>query len=173
MKSFPIPESLTSWPVTPVSLSEQANIALYGRGVFTTVAVYDGEAIFWDKHWRRLATSSALLGIDILKHREWVVRDQVLTEIYKSGFVNGRVRVSFLDGSASEHWGGDGKGTGLSILVGERREVADSFKLTVSSFLVNATSPLAGIKSCNYLEPLMSYQEAKKRGFDEAIRLNE
>jgi branched-subunit amino acid aminotransferase/4-amino-4-deoxychorismate lyase len=32
---------------------------------------------------------------------------------------------------------------------------------------------LANIKSCNYLENLLIFDEAKKRGFDEAIRLNE
>jgi branched-subunit amino acid aminotransferase/4-amino-4-deoxychorismate lyase len=46
-------------------------------------------------------------------------------------------------------------------------------RLTVSPFLVNSTSPLAGVKSCNYLENLLSLEEAERRGFDEAIRLNE
>jgi branched-subunit amino acid aminotransferase/4-amino-4-deoxychorismate lyase len=34
-------------------------------------------------------------------------------------------------------------------------------------------SAAGGIKSCNYLEHLMSLDEAKRRGFHEAIRLNE
>ena len=34
-------------------------------------------------------------------------------------------------------------------------------------------SPLAGVKSCNYLENLLAFDDARKRGFDEALRLNE
>ena len=59
------------------------------------------------------------------------------------------------------------------MTTGDLREVPDKLRLTVSPFLVNSTSPLAGIKSCNYLENILALEEAKKRGFDEAVRLNE
>ena len=55
----------------------------------------------------------------------------------------------------------------------DAREMPEVLRLMVSPFLVNSTSPLAGVKSCNYLENLLSLEEAKRRGFDEAIRLNE
>ena len=43
----------------------------------------------------------------------------------------------------------------------------------VGSYLINSTSPLAGIKSCNYLEKILALDEARNRGFDEAVCLNE
>jgi branched-subunit amino acid aminotransferase/4-amino-4-deoxychorismate lyase len=43
----------------------------------------------------------------------------------------------------------------------------------ISPFAVNSRSPLAGVKSCSYLENLMAIEGAKACGFDEAIRLNE
>ncbi|MEO6589891.1 MAG: aminotransferase class IV, partial [Pyrinomonadaceae bacterium] len=43
----------------------------------------------------------------------------------------------------------------------------------ISPFLVNSTSPLAGVKSCDYLENIIALEEAEQRGFDEAVRLNE
>lgn len=58
-------------------------------------------------------------------------------------------------------------------MTGEPRRVPESLKLTVSPFRINSQSPLAGVKSANYLENLLSLEEAKRRGFDEAVRLNE
>ena len=45
--------------------------------------------------------------------------------------------------------------------------------LTVSPYRINSKSPLAGVKSCNYLENILAWEAAKAHGFDEAIRLNE
>jgi branched-subunit amino acid aminotransferase/4-amino-4-deoxychorismate lyase len=47
------------------------------------------------------------------------------------------------------------------------------FRVTTSPYPVNSRSPLAGIKSCNYLENILAIDEAKGRGFHEAIRVNE
>jgi branched-subunit amino acid aminotransferase/4-amino-4-deoxychorismate lyase len=43
----------------------------------------------------------------------------------------------------------------------------------MSSYLVNSLSPLAGIKSCNYLEKILANDEARQRGFEECVQLNE
>ena len=156
-----------------MSISEHSNISLYGKGVFTTVAVCKGEPFSWEKHWQRLVRHSERIGLEISEHSSGSVRRVVSKEIERSGIVDGRVRVSFLDASSSEIWGGNETGTLLSVLVGERRDLANEFKLGISEDLVCTASPLAGIKSCNYLEPLLTLGEAKNRGFDEAIRLNE
>lgn len=50
---------------------------------------------------------------------------------------------------------------------------APDFSLTVSPFRVNTLSPLTGLKTLNYLEPILSWQEARGREFHEAVRLNE
>jgi 4-amino-4-deoxychorismate lyase len=58
-------------------------------------------------------------------------------------------------------------------MTGEFRPIPDHFHITLSPHLINSTSPLAGLKSCNYLEHMMAFDETKSRGFDEAVRLNE
>lgn len=158
---------------TKVSEPGASNIYLYGKGVFTTVSIVDSEPLFWEKHWARLTENAARLGIDISDHREAYVRSAVTEAVRRDALVNGRVRISFFDRSSSELWGGQGNGTSLSILTGERRSVPGEFKLAISPCRINTTSPLTGIKSCNYLEPLMSLEEARKRGSHEAVRLNE
>ena len=94
--------------------------------------------------------------------------------ISETGIANGRARITFSDESQSPIWAQSGeKKTGLSIIIAERRPVPANFRLTMSPHRVNTTSPLVGIKSCNYLEHLLAFEEASKRGFHEAVRVNE
>jgi len=147
---------------------------LYGRGVFTTIAIFDSTPFLWDKHWRRLTENAAKLEIDVSQYNERSVVELLSAEIDAIGIRTGRARITFSDESPSSVWGGESeKKTSLSILVAKRREIPSNFKLTVSPHRINTTSPLVGIKSCNYLEPLMAFDDAKTRGFHEAIRLNE
>lgn len=154
--------------------SKPANIFLYGKGVFSTIAFYDLEPFLWDKHWSRLTGNAAKLGIDVSAHNERSVRNAVSEAIEKHKTTSGRVRITFFDESTSTLWGGnEEKRTGLSIIAGDARKVPEKLRLTISPHRVNTTSPLAGVKSCNYLEPLMACREAASNGFDEAVRLNE
>jgi branched-subunit amino acid aminotransferase/4-amino-4-deoxychorismate lyase len=47
------------------------------------------------------------------------------------------------------------------------------FRLGISTYRTNSSSPLAAVKSCNYLDNLLAFEDAKANGFDEAIRLDE
>lgn len=157
-----------------MKLVDSSNLALYGHGVFTTIAIVDGAPFLWEKHWRRLTANAAKLDIDISEYVESEILEALALEIDKENLTAGRARVTFYDESESELWGGHNeRKTSVSIITGGRREIASEFKLTVSPHRVNTTSPLAGIKSCNYLEHLLALSEAKRRGFHEAIRLNE
>ncbi len=154
--------------------STPSNILLYGKGVFTTITVRGGECVLWEKHWHRLATHASRLEIDLFGYTDDSVRRAVADALERDKVGDGRVRVSLIDESTSTLWGSDPvKKTGISIITGPSRPVPEDVRLTVSPHRVNSTSPLAGIKSCNYLEPLLSLDEANRRGFHEAIRLNE
>lgn len=98
-----------------------------------------------------------------------------LEELVKRNmFALGLARLTFFDESPGKLWPSEaGQGANLLITTRYPRMVSEHFRLTVSPFRVNSASPLAGIKSCNYLENLVAIDEAKERGFDEAIRLNE
>ena len=148
---------------------------LYGKGVFTTVSIYDGKPFLWEKHWRRLVTSTSKLGIDLSEQSEIHSLNALRDTIATSGLTDGRARITFSFDSSSHIWSSENveTRTSLSIIVAERRPIPENFKLTISPHRINTTSPLVGIKSCNYLEHLLAYEEASKRGFHEAIRLNE
>ena len=56
--------------VAPVS-----SAMLYGRGVFTTVAIYDGKPFLWPNHWRRLKDHAGKLNVDCTGANERSVGD--------------------------------------------------------------------------------------------------
>jgi branched-subunit amino acid aminotransferase/4-amino-4-deoxychorismate lyase len=147
---------------------------LYGKGVFTTVRIIGSEPFLWSKHWRRLTASTERIGIDLSGYSEASTRKALDDLVAANAVTDGRARVTFLDDRPSEIWSGSTKGqTRQSSVTGEPRAVPGNFRLTISPYPVNSRSPLAGVKSCNYLEHILALDEAKERGFGEAIRLNE
>jgi len=149
---------------------------LYGKAVFTTIAIRESEPLFWPKHWARLVTNSAKIGVDLSDCSEKEVQKSLSIEIQKNGIACGRARIALCDERSSELWAVEknvDKSTSISILVDEKKAVPRSFRVSISPFLINSRSPLAGVKSCNYLEQILSLDEAKGRGFQDAARVNE
>jgi len=146
---------------------------LYGKGIFTTIAIRGGEPLFWDKHWARLGRDAATVGVDLSAFSEETVFSELKKEIAASGLSDGRARIAFSDERSSEIWPAESsRNTSMSILVGERRPIPTKFSITASPYRVNTHSPLVGVKSCNYLENLLGIEEARSRGFHEALRIN-
>jgi branched-subunit amino acid aminotransferase/4-amino-4-deoxychorismate lyase len=59
-------------------------------------------------------------------------------------------------------------------MTGEPQKISPAgMSLAVSPYRFNTFSPLAGIRSLNYLEQVLSWEEAQARDFDEAVMLNE
>lgn len=155
---------------------EYSGSGLYGKGIFTTVSMVIGRPFLWEKHWRRLQKDAQKISIDLSLHTEEATLDMLHTSIGASTLDVGRARITFFDERSSDIWKSANEmasPTSISIITGERRCVNDSFQLTISPFPVNSHSPLAGIKSCNYLEQILSLDEAKARSFHEAVRINE
>ena len=148
--------------------------AMYGRGVFTTIAIYDGEPFLWEKHWRRLTRDAAVVGLDPASNDQLSVRAALDSVLRANSVRNGRARITFFDGSLGGVTAEKRTDKALLLITTDGpRHVPDRLRLGVSPFPVNSRSPLAGVKSCNYLENLLALEDARSRGFDEALRLNE
>lgn len=114
------------------------------------------------------------IGIDLSDFKEKSVETSILKLIALDNIKTGRVRVSFFDEKPGKIWNFESPNkTSVLMTTADLQPVKDSFSLTVSPYSLNSKSPLANVKSCNYLESLLAFEEAKKRGFDEAIRFNE
>lgn len=137
--------------------------------------MFDGLPFLWEKHWRRLNSNAAAIGLDLSEFNENYVFERLRSEIRDSELSDGKARISFFDRAPSPMWSNpNGAPTiGLSIITRRRQSRNANLSLTVSPFPINSRSPLAGIKSCNYLENLLAIDDAHRRRFDEAVRVNE
>ena len=156
-------------------ISALSSAALYGSGVFTSIAIYNRKPFQWEKHWQRLAENAEKLNIRLSAEiSEETVRSSLSELIEQNNLIDGRARITFFDEAPSEIWTFEtARRTSLLITTGDFRQNRDEFRLTLSPYRINSKSPLAGVKSCNCLENLLALEEAKSRRFDEAIRLNE
>jgi branched-chain amino acid aminotransferase len=128
----------------------------------------------WDKHWIRLAGSAAKLGIDISDLSKESVRWALDETLAKNNVLDGRARITIFDISSGDLWSTESdRKSQILIKSAEPRIVNTSFRLTVSPFAINSQSPLTGIKSCNYLDNILAFDDVRNGGCDEAIRLNE
>src|SRR5215213_9407309 len=150
--------------VAPVS-----SAMLYGRGVFTTLAIYNSQPFLWSKHWLRLAAHAKKLDIDFTGCNEKNVGDALRKLISVNQVKEGRARVIMLARQGRDIWKTKvpgAKKTDLLIMTGDPQKPAPAG-------LSLACSPLSGIKSLNYLDHVLSWEEAQSRDFDEAVVLNE
>src|SRR6185503_20024036 len=158
--------------VAPVS-----SAMLYGRGVFTTLAVYNTRPFLWSKHWQRLATHAKKLDIDHTGCTEKNVGDALRKLIAVNQVQEGRARVILPARSGRDIWKTrvpGAKKTDLLIMTGDTQKIPPTgLSLAVSPYRANTVSPLTGIKSLNYLEHVLAWEEAQSRDFDEAVVLNE
>jgi branched-chain amino acid aminotransferase len=150
-----------------------SSILMYGKGVFSTLAIRNRELFLWSKHWKRLRRDAEIVGIDLSGHSESAARSMLDDLVIKENLDNGRARITFIDESPSSMWSTGEPKTTLLLTVAEKRVDIGACRLGISRTLLNSTSPIACVKSCNYLEHLMAYEEARDRGFDEALRINE
>ena len=158
--------------VAPVS-----SAMLYGRGVFTTIAIYHSKPFLWPEHWQRLLDQAKRLNIDCSGCTETGVGEALQKLISVNRVNDGRARVILLARSGRDFWKTKipgAKETDLLIMTGEPQKVPTAgMTLAVSPYRLNTFSPLAGIRSLNYLEQVLSWEEAQSREFDEAVMLNE
>src|SRR6185295_10539985 len=148
-----------------------------GRGVFTTLAIYNSQPFLWSKHWQRLATHATKLDIDRTGCTEKNVGEALRKLIAVNQVKDGRARVILLARHGRDIWKTKAPGakkTDLLIMTGDTQKILQTgSSLAVSPYRANTVSPLAGIKSLNYLEHVLAWEEAQSRDFDEAVVLNE
>jgi len=160
-------------PASEPTFSALSPAALYGKGIFTTVAIYHQKPFLWENHWRRLKQNAEQVRIDLSDFSERVVYQSLSEIIRKNAVGSGRARLTFFDEKPAPIWSYPSKKkTGLLITTADFRVISE-ISLTLSPYPINSLSPLCGVKSCNYLENLLAFEAAKSGGFDEAVRLNE
>jgi branched-subunit amino acid aminotransferase/4-amino-4-deoxychorismate lyase len=141
---------------------------LYGWGLFETMRAYHNRIVYFDAHLRRLRESCYLVDIKCpysLAKLKTIIRQTVKI----NGFSDAQVRLTLWKAQS---------GADILITVKKYRpysankEYKNGFRACVSSFKQNENFYLARLKTTNYLLYRLAYVEAKDKGFDEAIILN-
>ena len=156
-----------------IDLSAVSSATFYGRNVFTTLAVYHQKPFLWEKHWRRLSENARKIRLDLSEFTEEQIKSALSETIRRNNVENARARITFFDETASGIWSSEtNRRTSVLITTAELRETKN-LRLTVSTYPINSKSPLAGVKSGNYLENILALEAARANDFDEAVRSNE
>jgi branched-chain amino acid aminotransferase len=142
---------------------------LHGRGLFETFRARRGVVYLLERHFDRLAAGAQTLGI-VLPQTLSDLRTAVRTLTERCGLEDARVRLTLTAGSAS----------GRPSLLIQARAATDypqqlyerGMSALVARVRRNETSPLARVKSLNYLDSLLAREQASRAGLDEAIFLN-
>ena len=130
------------------TLNALSSAALYGKGIFTTIAIHNGKPVLWEKHWTRLDDNAARLKIDLAGLTEQSTLSALTHVVEANNVEDGRTRITIFDRSSSSIWPFPSKG-GPSLLItsSENRPRPKQLRLTFSPYPINSSSPLSGIKS--------------------------
>lgn len=155
-------------------LSPLSGGVVHGYGVFTTLRVYRGKPFLFDEHWRRLEENASRIELPLAWSKDAVL-DGLLELIAANRLSEGKARVSLIQGE-NLYWRTRDPKEETDLLIFTAPLLKADYteiSMTISPYRINSTSPLAGIKSLNYLQPLLTVREAEARGFEEAVVLNE
>jgi branched-chain amino acid aminotransferase len=148
---------------------------LLGDGIFETLLVRDGRVEHCDRHLQRLRNSATMLGIPLLYDAESLIQalDALLTATaltrdlaaVRITLTRGAGRRGLLPPEAPEpHL--------MMTAVAYHQPQEDSFTARIVAIRRNEGSPLSRIKSLNYLDNVLAFQEAVAGGVDEALLRN-
>ncbi len=148
---------------------------LLGDGVFETIGIWRGRPFHANAHFDRLARGAANLGI------EPPLDGAGLTDALHETLAANRIERRDAAARVTLTRGAGGRGLSVArdtpptlvISTSPVTPLADEpARVRVAELRRNEHSPLASIKSLNYLDSVLARAEAEAQGFDEAIVLN-
>lgn len=148
-----------------ISVSEPG--FLYGWGLFETMRAYRGRIVYLSEHLKRLKSSSRLIRLECL-YPSVKLKKMIDDAIALGNFKDAYVKLSLWKSEKDAR-----------VLIVARRyqpypflKYRRGFQAVISRFRQNEDSLLARIKTTNRLLYELSFREAKEKGFDEAVILN-
>jgi branched-chain amino acid aminotransferase len=139
---------------------------IYGAGLFETMRIENGEALFLPEHLDRLITGARQLGWQLPEKIN--LEEAVQATIAANGVDRGRARVNLILGTSGCH-------LMITVQAGlpyTPEDYVKGYRASIVSIRKNHHSPLSGLKTMNYLENLLALAEAQAKGAKEAILLN-
>jgi branched-chain amino acid aminotransferase len=146
---------------------------LNGWGVFSTLRVCQGVLFAWERHYERMRKDAALLGVPFPADAN-AMRDQLLLLVEANEAWDATLRVVVV-----RNRGGLFEGPNLTSdydVIAFTRPVAEwgtGLRLAVTPAARYSSSRFAGAKTISWAMNLTLLEEARARGFDETILLDD
>src|SRR5213595_1966888 len=114
-------------PASKISLPAISSATFYGRGIFSTLAIYNSKSFQWEKHWQRLIENAQAIGIDLSEFTEEEVRNSLSEIIQRNKLKTGRARITIFDESTRGIWKiQNTRRTSLLITTADFRKIPNS-----------------------------------------------
>lgn len=145
----------------------------HGLGLFETILAIDGSPALLDRHIARMLKSCKQLGWgNPLPDK---LREAIISQLADANLAQGRARVRLAISAGSGPLANPSIGSDhlVWITVTRADDPPASITLCKASFEHPSASFLTGMKSASYAENLLALNDARQRGFDDAVFLNE
>lgn len=144
---------------------------MHGLGLFETILAVDGAPIFVERHLERLRTSCERLGWQLdLPDLRGIMAE--LIEVNELTTGRARIRLAISGGSGLIHDLSLGDDHVIWITAVPAADVPPATSVSLSPWVRNERSALAGLKCASYAENLVALEHAAGRGFEETVFLN-
>jgi len=146
---------------------------LAGWGVFSTLRVAEGVLFAFERHWARIERDAALLHVPLVEGPE-VFRARLLELVEANHAYDSTLRVAIVRNGGTM-WAGpaSSRASDLIALTADTKDWGHGVKLALQTQARHAACEFAGTKILSWAMNLTWLENAQKRGFDEAILLNE
>jgi len=146
---------------------------LSGWGVFSTLKVSEGVLFAFERHWARIMRDAAAFHVPIPGDSE-KVRRQLLELIDANRAYNSTLRLVIVRNGGGM-WADPAprRPSDLIALTADPKDWGMGVKLALQANARHAASPFAGTKILSWSMNLTWLESAQRRGFDEALLLNE
>ena len=144
---------------------------LLGDGLFETIAVFNGKAIWLDDHLQRLRASAATLGLTADRTSIEAAVSDLLSQAQDR---HGIMRVTLTRGPGVRGLAAEGSNPSLLVTLSPwiGKSLFAPVKLVTSSIRRNETSPASRLKTLSYIDNILAAREAASKGCDDALFLN-
>ncbi len=160
-------------PASSAVLSPGQIGLLSGWGVFSTIRVFDGVLFAWERHWARMRHDAELLRVPFPEDSEAIRASLVrLVQANQARFATLRIAVVRNRGGVWEGPGLD-REFDLIALTTDLTDWGEGATLAVVPEARHGRHPFAGTKSLSWSMNLCWLEQARGRGYDEALLLDE
>ncbi len=155
------------------SLSAGQTGLLNGWGVFSTLRVADGVLFAFERHWERMQRDAAKIHVPFPRDRV-ELKAQLLRLVEANAARNATLRVVVVRNRGGMFEGPDQeRDFDVLAFTKDMNPWGSSVRLALKPHARHAQNEFSGCKILSWSHNLAWYEEARERGFDEVVLLNE